>query len=40
MAKEDFFYKIQMSAAVIAHVFHQATTKKKIPLLKYLVDLA
>ena len=37
--KKDF-YKIQMSAAINAHIFHQATTKTKTPLLKYLVNLA
>ena len=34
------FYKIQMSAAINAHILHQAVTNKKTPLLKYLVDLA
>ena len=34
------FYKIQMPAAINAHIFHQATTKKKTLLLKYLMNLA
>ena len=34
------FYKIQMSAAITAHIFHQATTKTKTFLLKYLVNFA
>ena len=35
-----FFYKIKMSAAINAHILHQATTNIKTPLLKYLVNLA
>ena len=34
------FYKIKMSAAINAHILHQAKTKRKTSLLKYLVNLA
>ena len=34
------FYKIKMSAAINAHILHQAKTKRKTLLLKYLVNLA
>ena len=34
------FYKIKMSAVINARRFHQATSKTKTPLLKYLVNLA
>ena len=34
------FYKIKMSAAINAHILHQAKTKRKTSLLKFLVNLA
>ena len=34
------FYKIQTSAAINAHILHQAITKTKTSFLKYLVNLA
>ena len=34
------FIKTKISAVINAHIFHQATSKTKNPLLKYLVNLA